>query len=80
MMDSYKDVMNDLREMSQDYSALTQGNDHIDNMLLEVIKIERRHLYGLDTTSVQKRRKEIESLLDTHFDKYREYKNETKTD
>jgi hypothetical protein len=79
-MANYKDVMNDLREMAQDYTVLKQDNDYIDKMLLEVIKIERRHLYGLDTTSVAKRRKEIESFLDASFDQYREYKNETETD
>lgn len=79
-MDSYKDVINDLREIARDSSVLTQENDYIDKILLEVIKIERRHLYGLDTTSIQKRRKDIESLLDNHFDQYREYKNEAKAD
>ena len=79
-MANYKDVMNNLREIAQDYTVLKQDNDYIDKMLLEVIKIERRHLYGLDTTSVAKRRKEIESFLDTSFDQYREYKNETETD
>ena len=79
-MANYKDVMNDLREMAQDYTVLKQDNDVIDKMLLEVIKIERRHLYGLDTTSVAKRRKEIESFLDGSFAQYREYKNETEAD
>lgn len=76
-MSIFEDVKNGLREMTQDDAVLKQENDLIDNMLLEIIKIERRHLYGLERTSVVKRRKDIESFLDTSFDQYREYKNET---
>lgn len=64
-------------EIAQEYSTLTIANDYIDNLLLEVIKIERRHLYGLDTTSPTKRRGEIEAFLDKSFEGYRASKNET---
>lgn len=35
--------------------------------LQEIIKIERRHLYGIDSTSTAKRRKAIRELLEEQF-------------
>ena len=75
MANNYEDIMKTLQEVAQDYSLLKTDNDIIDNMLLEVIKIERRHLYGLETTSISKRRSEIEKYLDNSFNRYREGKN-----
>ena len=79
MVGNYEDIKKELEKISKDDSLLSIGNDVIDNMLLEVIKIERRHLYGLDTTSIHKRRSEIEKYLDNNFDAYRNGINEAET-
>lgn len=76
MDNSFEDIKNMIGEIAQQYSTLTTARDYIDNLLLEVIKIERRHLYGLDTTSQTKRRSEIEAFLDKSFEGYRVNKNE----
>lgn len=77
MASDFENIKNIIGEIRQNYSTLTDAHDHIDKLLLEVIKIERRHLYGLDTTSSIKRRSEIEAFLDKSFDGYREAEHET---
>jgi hypothetical protein len=39
--------------------------DEVDRALLEIVRIEKKHLYGLDSTSVRARRDEISAYLDT---------------
>jgi hypothetical protein len=57
------DIKNLLQEAKNDPSTLDQAQDFVDKLLGEVIRIEKRHLYGLETTSVKKRRDEINKFL-----------------
>jgi len=74
MSNNFESIIDNLKDIAADTSLLDDSNNHLDKMLLELIRIEKRHLYGLDTTSISKRRNEIETFLDSSFDDYKEKK------
>ena len=62
------DVLAVLREIDDDANILDEMRDDIENMLRDIIQIEKRHLYGLDKTSQTKRREEIFTYLNKKFE------------
>lgn len=60
---SVEDILNELREIQEHPEVLYEVDSEMETVLKEIIKIERRHLYGLDSTSVGKRRTVIQELL-----------------
>jgi hypothetical protein len=57
------DVLRELSEIKDNPSILDEQDSEMEKVLKEVIKIQRRHLYGLDKTSVRQRKDEIQKLL-----------------
>lgn len=58
-----EDIMNELKNIKEHPEVLLEIDSEMEIILKEIIKIERRHLYGLESTSVNKRRSAIQSLL-----------------
>ena len=56
-----------LQKAKEDPSVLESQRDEIDELLLGVIKIEKKHLYGVGTTSPTRRQEEIKKYLDDHL-------------
>lgn len=59
------DIMNELKEMKEKPEILLEVDSEMETVLKEMIKIERRHLYGIDSTSHAPRRKAIQELLES---------------
>lgn len=59
-----------LRQAKEDPAVLARDADALDRILLGVIKLEKKHLYGIGTTSAARRREEIERYLDEELQKY----------
>ena len=53
-----------LKQAKDDPALVARDADDIDRVLLGVIKLEKKHLYGIGTTSAARRREEIEKYLD----------------
>lgn len=64
---SVEDILNELKEIQEHPEVLSEIDSEMETVLKEIIKIERRHLYGLDSTSVTKRRTAIQELLIDKF-------------
>ncbi len=60
---SVEDILNELKDIQDHPEVLLEVDSEMETILKEIIKIERRHLYGLDSTSATKRRKAIQELL-----------------
>ena len=60
---SVEDILNELKNIQEHPEVLFEVDSEMEAVLKEIIKIERRHLYGLDSTSVTKRRVAIQELL-----------------
>jgi len=58
-----------LAQAKDDPTFFETGRDEIDKLLLGVIQIEKKHLYGLDVTSPMRRQEEIKNFLDKNIDK-----------
>lgn len=56
-----------LNEISQDPEILAETDTKMEKVLKEIIKIERRYLYGMDSTSAAKRKKAILEFLNEEF-------------
>jgi hypothetical protein len=59
-IDEFKKV---LTEFSEHPESLNTADTKLEKVLKEIIKIERRYLYGLDSTSIHKRRSAIFEYL-----------------
>lgn len=53
-----------LQQAKDDPALVARDADALDQVLLGVIKLEKKHLYGAGTTSATRRREEIEKYLD----------------
>ena len=53
-----------LQQAKDDPALVARDADDLDQVLLGVIKLEKKHLYGVGTTSAARRREEIEKFLD----------------
>ena len=60
---SVEDILNELKDIQEHPEVLLEVDSEMETVLKEIIKIERRHLYGLDSTSTTKRRSAIQELL-----------------
>lgn len=58
------DVMNELKEIKENPDLLLQIESELESVLKDIIKIERRHLYGLNSTSHTNRRNAVQDLLE----------------
>lgn len=56
-----------LEEFQSDPDSLKDGTDDIDNLLIEIIKVEKKHLYGLESTSNSRRQDEIKKIIDKNI-------------
>lgn len=59
-----------LRQAKEDPALVTRDADALDQILLGVIKLEKKHLYGTGTTSASRRREEIEKYLDKELSRF----------
>ena len=58
-----EDIMNELKDFQEHPEVLLEVDSGMETVLKEIIKIERRHLYGMDSTSKPKRQAAIQDLL-----------------
>ncbi len=58
-----------LETVRKDPSVVQSGRDEIDELLLGVIKIEKKYLYGLESASKSRRQEEIRKYLDKNMHK-----------
>jgi hypothetical protein len=58
-----EDLLRELRDIQKNPDSLLENESEFEIVLKEIIKIERRHLYGLDSTSNSKRQNAIHELL-----------------
>lgn len=59
----FNDIMKELRDIKDNPEVLNTIDTEMEKVLKEIIKIERRYLYGLDSTSHTKRKDAIRDLL-----------------
>lgn len=57
------DIIQELKEIKENPEVLAEIDSEMEQVLKEIIKIERRYLYGLDSTSALNRRIAIQELL-----------------
>ena len=60
---SIEDIMNELKDIQEHPEMLLEVDSEMESVLKEIIKVERRYLYGLDSISAPKRRNAIQELL-----------------
>jgi len=60
---SVKDILNELKDIHEHPEVLLEVDSEMETVLKEIIKIERRHLYGMDSTSKSKRQAAIQDFL-----------------
>ena len=58
-----KDILNELKDIHEHPEVLLEVDSEMETVLKEIIKIERRHLYGMDSTSKPKRQAAIQDFL-----------------
>lgn len=57
------DFIQELKEIKENPEVLAEIDSEMEQVLKEIIKIERRYIYGLDSTSASNRRTAIQELL-----------------
>ena len=60
---SVNDILKELQEIKENPEVLLELESELDTVLKEIIKIERKHLYGLNSTSPAIRKNAILELL-----------------
>jgi len=60
---SVEDILNELKDIQEHPEVLLEVDSEMETVLKDIIKIERRHLYGMDSTSKPKRQAAIQGLL-----------------
>lgn len=60
--DDVKKLLGDIREGRVELEGTTK-----EKIIKEIISVERKHLYGLDSTSPAKRRDEVEKIVLKYF-------------
>ena len=61
---SFNEILKELNEIKENPEVLLQVDTELESVLKDIIKIERRHLYGLNSTSHTNRRNAIQDLLE----------------
>ncbi|EED31303.1 hypothetical protein NOR53_2803 [gamma proteobacterium NOR5-3] len=56
-----------IEKIMEDPSFLEERGTLVDPLLMQIVKLEKRHLYGMETTSDRKRRDELENLMRKEF-------------
>ena len=56
-----------IEKVIEDPGILDDKAEEMDRILMDVVKLEKRHLYGLESTSTHKRRDELLKLLTKEF-------------
>jgi len=64
---SYENIMKELSEIKENPAIVEETYDRLDSLLNSIIKVEKKHLYGLETTSEAKRQEEIKKLIDAYL-------------
>lgn len=64
---NYNEFKKELSEIQENPEVLFQFDSELESILKEIIKIERRHIYLLDTNSSVFRKKAIQELLMDHL-------------
>ena len=62
-MNIFEEIKRELHEMKTNPEVLEALDTEMEKILKEIIKIERRFLYGLDSSSTQARRTAIFNLI-----------------
>jgi hypothetical protein len=60
---SFNEIKKELNEIMENPGVLLQAESELESVLKEIIKIERRHIYLLDSTSSANRKKAVQDLL-----------------
>ena len=60
---SVEEVLKQLKDIQENPQILNEDDSEMESILKAVIKIERRHMYGLDSTRVSSRRNKIREFL-----------------
>lgn len=60
---SFDEIKKMLYQIKENPDVPLQVDSELDSVLKEIIKIERRHIYLLDSTSAANRKKAVQDLL-----------------
>ncbi len=53
-----------IRQVIDDPSISGVSSDETDRLLVEIIRVEKKHLYGINQTSAKHRQEEIQKLIE----------------
>jgi len=56
-----------LSRINNDPSILGAERDELDRLLVEIITVEKKHLFGVAQTSTQRRQEEIQKHIDNYL-------------
>jgi hypothetical protein len=65
-VEAVKEILTGLQE---DPDQVYEPQDELDNVIRELIRIEKKHLYQIEKTSVQRRRQEVRELIESSVPK-----------
>lgn len=69
-MSDLQKVLDELEEIKNNPDLLNKNLDRYDEVLMEIIRIERRVLYGSKQISTAARLKQVEEYLDLKFKEF----------
>ena len=69
-----------LEDIAKNPDSVHEDKSDLDQMLDEIVSIERRHMYALDKSSTRGKRQDIRDYLDKKFSETMERENATKED
>ena len=70
LMSDLQKVLDELEEIKNNPDLLNKNLDRYDEVLMEIIRIERRVLYGSKQISTAARLKQVEEYLDLKFKEF----------
>jgi len=76
-INDFKSVLEDI---AKNPDSVHEDKSNLDQMLDEIVSIEKRHRYALDKSSVQSRRQDIRDYLAKKFSEIMEKENAIKKD
>jgi hypothetical protein len=59
----FNDLKKELQDIKDNPETLSEIDSNLMAILKEIIKIERKHLYGLDSSSSSRRKEAIQDLI-----------------
>ena len=66
---SIEEVKEYLVHLKENPEKINESNDDLDDVIRELIRIERKHLYQVEKTSVQRRRRDIRQMIESKVPK-----------